>query len=173
VSHEIDSTTNRDACPLRTGWVRDWPRLTFDTVKDTAFRRELPPGMSHVTWLTPLWTRGQGDPAAARAVRWATAGYTHKHCTILIAASVVHIDLLRASGHGPGWSLNAAFIHVDGTFRGRAWVFGCVGGGGNNFPAVAIVDADHAVSVEYEFGGYGDLPNVYGWSRHPAERWRV
>jgi hypothetical protein len=59
-------------------------------------------------------------------------------------------------------------IHVNGVFRASAWVYGCLGGGGNNFPAIARLDAVLAVVGDYPEAGYGGVPSIV--VRHATPR---
>lgn len=86
--------------------------------------------------------------------------YGHQHTTFRIGDHSVHIDHLTATGAGPGFRLQAALIFVDGVFRGRAWVFGRLGGGGNCYPARARVTEGVCVTVSHGFGAYERLPAI-------------
>jgi hypothetical protein len=60
------------------------------------------------------------------------------------------VDHIKATASGPGFGLRALVAHVDGRFRARAWVFGCLGGGGNNYPLVARVSRRVVLQGDYD-----------------------
>ena len=66
---------------------------------------------------------------------------------------------IACDGEYLAFGLRAVLIHVDGTFRGRAWVFGCLGGSGNNFPAMAAINDVFSLKADFP-GKYEGMPTL-------------
>jgi len=92
---------------------------------------------------------------------------THRHAAFEVADRVVHVDLIDATGGSPGFSLRALLVHVDGEFRGSAWIFGCLGGNGYSFPCVARINDALAVYSNYLAGRCDGMPYVHVWGASP------
>jgi hypothetical protein len=100
------------------------------------------------------WSVGPGD--ASRFSNRQTPPLrtaTHRHAAFELTDHVVHLDLIDGTGGSPGFSLRALLVHVDGEFRGNAWIFGCLGGNGYSFPCVARINDALAVYGNYLPGG--------------------
>jgi len=164
-SNHIDITpASASPCPIGAGWHRRWREYTLATVRHP--RPPLDAGGAGIgglpTRVMPLWEVGAGDPSVFSGESPLTT-YAHQHAAFRVRGHDIHVDLIAATGSGPGFGLDAVLIFVDGVFRGRAWVFGCLGGSGNNFPAEARIDESSYVAVSYEPGQFGTsrLPHIW------------
>jgi hypothetical protein len=151
-----------DDCPIGARWHRDWRTYSLDLVS----QREWPG--RHTDLVGPTlatvalnWSVGPGDERRFPEKRTPplTTAF-HRHAAFTVAGEHVHVDLIKATGGGPGFSLRALLIHVNGEFRGTAWTYGCLGGNGSSFPAVARLNASFALVGDYPAGGYLGLPFV-------------
>jgi hypothetical protein len=74
----------------------------------------------------------------------------HRHTTLLLGGTRVHIDRTAGTGSGPGFSFVEVRIYIDERIVGRAVKIGCsLGAGGSTFPAVALI-GDRLVLVASE-----------------------
>jgi hypothetical protein len=155
------TTCSTDECPIGARWHRDWREYTLDLVKRPDRRRQ--PTLEGPTLATVAidWRVGPGDSSLFPDGRTPPlTSASHRHAAFIVADHNVHVDVIHGSGSGPGFGLNAMLIHVDGEFRGSAWVYGCLGGGGNCFPVVARISEALAVVGDYPPMGYMGLPFV-------------
>jgi hypothetical protein len=154
--------TDQSRCAIGNGWHEHWRAYTLRTVGDPTFVSELPKNVRRATRLAPAWEVGSGDRTLFSGSTTLTT-YGHQHADVQVGNVIAHVDLLRATGSGPGFSLTALLVHVDRNLVGRAWAFGSLGGGGNNFPAVAIVNECFTLVADFEARGYAGLPRLWLW----------
>lgn len=153
-------------CPLGTRWHANWRAYTLATTRtpeDRAVRDRVRAALNglRVCLITPHWAVGPGDASLFDGHRTPPlTSASHTHAAFVVADHEVHIDHINATGGGPGFSLGAVVIHVDGVFRGSGWVFGSLGGGGNSFPALARIDEMLAVAVDHRSRLYTRAPYV-------------
>jgi hypothetical protein len=162
-NHLSITPCSADDCPLGSGWHQSWRTFTLDRVSTPEWFRRfdvLERRLAGTPTLT--WSVGPGDASLfpdRRTPPLTTA--KHWHAAFSVADHVVHLDFIDATGTGPGFSLRALLVHVDGEFRGTAWIFGCLGGNGYAFPCVARINDSLAVYGNYLTGRCEGMPYVH------------
>ena len=153
-------------CPISSRWHHDWREYTIALTRTPEAReertrlRQAAEGPLLRRFMVE-WHTGPGDAslfAEGRTPPLTSA--THEHAAFEVLGHDVHLDRISATGGGPGFSLRAVVIHVDGEFRGSGWVFGSLGGSGNSFPAFARIGDGLAVCVGFRAGPFDLGPHV-------------
>jgi hypothetical protein len=151
-----------ERCPMGSGWRARWRAYTLDLSRSPEAREAR----------SRLSDAGGGVLLARVPIEWVPARVIgpagermplsverQEHATFEVEGHAVHLDRIKGTGSGPGFSLKAIIIHVDGVFSGSGWVFGMLGGGGNSFPAVALIG--NGLVVVVGFGDFGYLGEPY------------
>jgi len=155
-----------DECPLGSRWHRNWRQYTLAltrTPEDRAMRDRLRAvADGRVLCRIALdWRVGPGDASLFGGRRTPPlTSAAHSHAAFAVAGHEIHLDRIEVTGGGPGFSLRAVVVHVDGESRGSGWTFGSLGGGGNSFPAFAHIQEELAVFVGFGEGQYNREPYV-------------
>ena len=160
---DVEPTGTITACPMPPDW-RTWDMLgthRFDHVPPdvaavvAAAKRARP--VEHLAVLQPVFEVAADDgslvpmtPEESGQPEWKfkRGNPRHRHAEFVHSGSLVHVDHLSATKFGPGRSYVEIRIFIDGRLAGRGGRCGIsLGGGGADYPAVALFPNGTAVTV--------------------------
>lgn len=156
-------------CPMPSSWKR-WDLLgltcrgdipTGTEVQIAAARRARQG--TEIETLDLRWSVADDDASrkplntsemGREVTHWAKDTPSHIHTEFVARGHTVHIDVVAATRYGPARSFLEARIFLDGELAGRGGSGGSsLGGGGNDFPAVALLNPRTALEVTVDHAG--------------------